>query len=58
MYSFYFSDEWIEVLSSEEFLSYLDEMNSATTNESFRQKDQFTEQYAGMPGTFRLLSVD
>ncbi|XP_034827503.1 uncharacterized protein [Maniola hyperantus] len=51
-------EEWTEVLSSEEHLNYLREMNSATTNESCRLKDQFTEQYAGMPGTFRLLSVD
>ncbi|XP_052739238.1 alpha-tocopherol transfer protein-like [Bicyclus anynana] len=51
-------DEFTEVLSSEEHLNYLREMDSATTNEEFRQKDKFSEQYAGMPGTFRLLSVD
>ncbi|XP_052739044.1 uncharacterized protein LOC112056859 [Bicyclus anynana] len=51
-------DEWIDVLSSEEHLTYLNAMNAATTNESCRPKDQFSEQYAGMPGTFRYLSVD
>ncbi|XP_023953110.1 alpha-tocopherol transfer protein-like [Bicyclus anynana] len=49
---------WLNVLSSEEHLRYLEDINSATTNESCRQKDQFCEQYAGMPGTFRYLSVD
>ncbi|XP_052739026.1 uncharacterized protein LOC112056854 [Bicyclus anynana] len=51
-------EEWLDVLSSEEHLRYLEDINSATTNESCRQKDQFCEQYAGMPGTFRYLSVD
>ncbi|XP_023952937.2 alpha-tocopherol transfer protein-like [Bicyclus anynana] len=51
-------EEWIEELSSEEHLSYLKVMNGATTNESCRQKSQFAEQYAGMPGTFRFLSVE
>ncbi|XP_069356693.1 uncharacterized protein [Maniola hyperantus] len=51
-------EEWLDVLSSEEHLSYLEEMNKATTNESCRPKDQFFEQYGGMPGTFRFLSVD
>ncbi|CAH2238877.1 uncharacterized protein LOC120628455 [Pararge aegeria] len=51
-------EDWVEVLSSQEHLDYLREMDSATTNEAFRQKDKFSEQYAGMPGTFRLLSVD
>nr|XP_034827836.1 alpha-tocopherol transfer protein-like [Maniola hyperantus] len=51
-------EEWLDVFSSEEHLSYLEEMNKATTNESCRPKDQFIEQYSGMPGTFRFLSVD
>ncbi|XP_069357205.1 alpha-tocopherol transfer protein-like [Maniola hyperantus] len=51
-------EEWLDVLSSEEHLSYLEEINKATTNESCRPKDQFFEQYGGMPGTFRFLSVD
>ncbi|XP_052739109.1 alpha-tocopherol transfer protein-like [Bicyclus anynana] len=50
--------EWIDVLSSDEYLKYLQEMNAATTNESCRPKDQFSEHYAGMPGTFRYLTVD
>ncbi|XP_045770026.1 uncharacterized protein LOC123870699 [Maniola jurtina] len=51
-------EESLDALSSEEHLSYLEEMNKATTNESCRPKDQFVEQYGGMPGTFRFLSVD
>ncbi|XP_039752695.1 alpha-tocopherol transfer protein-like [Pararge aegeria] len=50
--------EFIEVLSSQAHLDQVKEMNKATTNESYRQKDQFSEHYAGMPGTFKFLSVD
>ncbi|XP_052738913.1 alpha-tocopherol transfer protein-like [Bicyclus anynana] len=50
--------EWIDAFSSDEYLKYLQEMNEATTNESCRPRDQFSEHYAGMPGTFRYLTVD
>ncbi|KAG6457316.1 alpha-tocopherol transfer protein [Manduca sexta] len=50
--------QWIEVITSEEFTQYLKEMNTATTNEAYRQTDKFNEQYLGMPGSFRTLSVD
>ncbi|CAH0713623.1 unnamed protein product, partial [Brenthis ino] len=51
-------DEWLDILSTEEHMNYVREMNTAGTDESLRQRDKFTEQYAGMPGTFRLLTVD
>ncbi|XP_046964294.1 uncharacterized protein LOC124533171 [Vanessa cardui] len=51
-------DELLDVLSSEEHMKYMREMNAACTDETFRRKDSFNEQYAGMPGTFRVLSVD
>ncbi|XP_023952935.2 alpha-tocopherol transfer protein-like [Bicyclus anynana] len=51
-------DELIDLLSSKEHLDYLEGMNAATTKESCRRKDEFSEHYAGMPGSFRYLSVD
>ncbi|XP_050353563.1 uncharacterized protein LOC126775569 isoform X2 [Nymphalis io] len=50
--------EWLDVLSSEEHLKYMREINAAGTDENFRQKCNFNEQYAGISGTFRMLSVD
>ncbi|XP_046964432.1 alpha-tocopherol transfer protein-like [Vanessa cardui] len=51
-------NEWLDALSSEEHMKYMREMNAAGTDETFRRKDSFNEQYAGMPGTFKVLSVD
>nr|ATY51911.1 CTD22 [Heliconius melpomene] len=51
-------DQWLDILSSEENLNNLRDMNAAATDEAFRSTDTFSEQCAGMPGTFRLLSVD
>ncbi|CAK1541702.1 unnamed protein product [Leptosia nina] len=51
-------DEWINALCDEDFRKYLKELNSATVDESSRPSCKFIEEYAGMPGTFRLLSVD
>ncbi|KAI5631734.1 CRAL/TRIO domain-containing protein [Phthorimaea operculella] len=50
--------EWIDILSSEEHMAYFKEINSARTDESLRQRATFNEQYMGMPGSFRMLSVD
>ncbi|KAH9636998.1 hypothetical protein HF086_016280 [Spodoptera exigua] len=52
------SDEWRDALTSKEFMEYFAEMYEAKTDESCRQSDKFTEQYIGMPGSFRALSVD
>ncbi|KAJ0173146.1 hypothetical protein K1T71_011322 [Dendrolimus kikuchii] len=51
-------EAWFEVLSSTEYTKYLNEMNEACTNESCRQREKFHEQYLGIPGSFRSLSVD
>ncbi|XP_046964296.1 alpha-tocopherol transfer protein-like [Vanessa cardui] len=50
--------EWLDVLSSEEHIRHMQVVNAAGTDENFRRKDCFNDQYAGMPGTFRMLSVD
>ncbi|CAB3245629.1 unnamed protein product [Arctia plantaginis] len=50
--------DWIDTISSEEFLDHFKEMNKAKTNESYRQANKFNESYIGMPGSFRALSVD
>ncbi|XP_047516560.1 uncharacterized protein LOC125057115 isoform X2 [Pieris napi] len=51
-------DAWAEVLHAPEFTEYIRDMDNAKTDESFRPKCKFNEEYAGMPGTFRVLSVD
>ncbi|CAG4932540.1 unnamed protein product [Colias eurytheme] len=51
-------EDWIEELSTKGFKDYLREMNTASTDETRRSSKTFSEEYAGMPGTFRLLSVD
>ncbi|XP_038216350.1 uncharacterized protein LOC119835530 [Zerene cesonia] len=51
-------DDWVEELSNPGFRQYLREMNSASTDESRRPSNKFSEEYAGVPGTFRVLSVD
>ncbi|OWR55140.1 alpha-tocopherol transfer protein-like isoform X2 [Danaus plexippus] len=52
------SDEWIDVLSTKEHMDYVADMNQAGTDESLRQPDKFCDTCAGMPGSFRILSVD
>ncbi|CAG4932502.1 unnamed protein product [Colias eurytheme] len=51
-------DDWVNVLSSKDVMDYMREMRGAKTNENLRQNNRFNEEYAGMPGTFRVLSVD
>ncbi|KAJ0173151.1 hypothetical protein K1T71_011327 [Dendrolimus kikuchii] len=48
----------LNVLSGEEHVQYLKEMQKAKTDESKRTVDKFNEQYMGMAGTFRSLHVD
>ncbi|KAI5638796.1 CRAL/TRIO domain-containing protein [Phthorimaea operculella] len=43
---------------SKEFKEYWMMMTSAKTDEALRPVDKFNDQYLGMPGTFRVLSVD
>ncbi|XP_045454056.1 alpha-tocopherol transfer protein-like [Melitaea cinxia] len=51
-------EEWLEVLTSDDHIKYMRDINEARTDEVYRQSDKFNEQCAGMPGTFRLLSID
>lgn len=48
----------VKCLSSEAHQELLKEMHQARTDESKRQRDKFNDQYMGMPGTFRTLSLD
>ncbi|KAI5638795.1 CRAL/TRIO domain-containing protein [Phthorimaea operculella] len=52
------TDSWRKQILSEKFREYWKMMTSAKTDESLRPADKFNEQYLGMPGTFRTLSVD
>ncbi|KAJ0173134.1 hypothetical protein K1T71_011310 [Dendrolimus kikuchii] len=51
-------DDWVDVLSEEKNVKYFKDMREAGTSESFRQVGKFNEEYMGMPGTFRTLTVD
>ncbi|XP_045493131.1 uncharacterized protein LOC123692430 [Colias croceus] len=51
-------EDWIAELGTEENMEYMREMNKAGTDETLRSRDKFNEDYAGMPGTFRVLSLD
>uniref|UniRef100_A0A2A4J610 CRAL-TRIO domain-containing protein n=1 Tax=Heliothis virescens TaxID=7102 RepID=A0A2A4J610_HELVI len=52
------NDEWREAVTAKDFVDYFEEMYHAKTDESCRQATSFNEQYIGMPGSFRALSVD
>ncbi|KAF9411682.1 hypothetical protein HW555_009599, partial [Spodoptera exigua] len=51
-------DEMVEELSKEEYVDYVKMMFSARTEEGKRNIGKFNEEYLGMPGSFRALSVD
>ncbi|KAJ0173145.1 hypothetical protein K1T71_011321 [Dendrolimus kikuchii] len=51
-------DDWFKVLKEKNTLNYLTEMSNARTNEALRQTGTFNEQYMGIAGSFRSLSVD
>ncbi|KAJ2937968.1 hypothetical protein O0L34_g14250 [Tuta absoluta] len=51
-------DDWVDLLNQEKNREYQREMNAACTDELLRSKDKFNEEYLGMPGTFRTLTVD
>lgn len=58
-FCFYFiADVWLKELSTEKNLKHLEEITSYCTDEAYRNKAKFNEQYAGMAGTFRALQVD
>ncbi|XP_063389097.1 alpha-tocopherol transfer protein-like [Cydia fagiglandana] len=51
-------DEWVEELSTEKHVAYTKDMRLARTNEVFRRKDKCQDEYLGMSGTFKILSID
>ncbi|KAJ8712715.1 hypothetical protein PYW08_008019 [Mythimna loreyi] len=51
-------EEWMEELSTEEHVEFMKMMNKACTDETKRHDGKFNEEYMGMPGSFRGLSVD
>ncbi|XP_050679645.1 uncharacterized protein LOC126975687 [Leptidea sinapis] len=50
--------DWVDILSTKEHEEFMKYISSACTDESLRPRDQFNSEYAGLPGTFRVLSVD
>ncbi|VVC96095.1 unnamed protein product [Leptidea sinapis] len=51
-------EDWYQEFSSDDFKAYLHELEKVGTNEELRPSDKFNDEYAGMPGTFRVLNVD
>ncbi|KAJ8711044.1 hypothetical protein PYW07_008286 [Mythimna separata] len=51
-------DDLVKELSSPEHIEYVKMMFKACTDESKRHAAKFNEEYMGMPGSFRCLSVD
>ncbi|CAG4936774.1 unnamed protein product [Colias eurytheme] len=51
-------DDLIDVLSTKEFREWSHYMYNARTDEELRPSGKFNEDYAGTPGTFRILSLD
>ncbi|XP_047999275.1 uncharacterized protein LOC125236497 [Leguminivora glycinivorella] len=51
-------DEMNEEMSTEKHVAHMKEMQLTCTNENLRQSGRFDEEYLGMPGSFKLLSVD
>nr|XP_049698914.1 alpha-tocopherol transfer protein-like [Helicoverpa armigera] len=51
-------EEIMEELSMERHVKYMEMMSKACTDETKRHAGKFNEEYMGMPGSFRNLSVD
>ncbi|KAF9823328.1 hypothetical protein SFRURICE_020749 [Spodoptera frugiperda] len=51
-------EEMVQELSKEEYVDYVKMMFSARTEEGKRNAEKFNQEYLGMPGSFRALSVD
>ncbi|XP_022832150.1 alpha-tocopherol transfer protein-like [Spodoptera litura] len=51
-------EEMVKELSKEEYVDYVKMMFNARTEEGKRNAGKFNEEYLGMPGSFRALSVD
>ncbi|XP_035449020.2 alpha-tocopherol transfer protein-like [Spodoptera frugiperda] len=51
-------DELVDAISSKKHVEYMEMMNKACTDESKRVAAKFNEEYLGMAGSFRNMSVD
>ncbi|XP_038210456.1 uncharacterized protein LOC119831238 [Zerene cesonia] len=51
-------DDWLSELSKKENIDYMREMNKAGVDVTLRPRHNLNDDYVGMPGTFRVLSVD
>ncbi|CAH0713630.1 unnamed protein product, partial [Brenthis ino] len=52
------ADQWKDCLKSKEARRVIDECNKLVADESKRSEMKFNEEYLGMPGSFRKLTVD
>ncbi|XP_047538586.1 uncharacterized protein LOC125072118 [Vanessa atalanta] len=51
-------DDLMNIMTSDEFTAFLNDMRLAATDETCRSDDKFNDQYMGMPGSFRKLNID
>ncbi|CAH1640963.1 unnamed protein product [Spodoptera littoralis] len=51
-------NDLVEAITSKKHIEYMEMMNKACTDESKRVASKFNEEYLGMPGSFRNMSVD
>ncbi|XP_041971740.1 uncharacterized protein LOC121727808 [Aricia agestis] len=52
------SDQWKDALQSEDGKKIIQDIEKVTADETKRSSCKFNEEYLGMPGSFRTLSVD
>lgn len=52
------NDQWREILKGEEAKKHISDAEKMISDESKRQTAKFNEEYMGMPGSFRKLTVD
>lgn len=55
---FLFLEQWQDELKTERARKIMKRLDRMVTDESKRQSTKFNEEYLGMPGSFRTLSVD
>lgn len=54
----YFSEITFKAFKSEGNIKKMKEADKAKTDEAFRDSTKFSEEMLGMPGSFKMLSVD
>lgn len=53
-----FSDQWKDILRGEDAKKLISDSEKIVSDESKRHTSKFNEEYMGMPGSFRKLTVD